>query len=41
MKRRLKRWPLIGKFSNARWVWAPYMALFGTRTSPSESFSIL
>jgi hypothetical protein len=32
--------PEIGKFSTARWVWAPYRALAGTLTSPKESFSI-
>src|SRR5262245_5975844 len=32
--------PLTGKFSTARAVEAPYMALSGTRISPIESFSI-
>ena len=32
--------PEIGKFSTARWVWAPHLASAGTRTSPIESCSI-
>src|SRR5688572_11287231 len=39
MKERGKRSPLIGKFSTARWVCAPYSASAGTVISPSESFS--
>ena len=31
--------PEIGKFSTARWVWAPQYASAGTRTSPMESCS--
>ena len=34
------RSPEIGKFSTARWVWAPHLASTGTRTSPIESCSI-
>ena len=33
MKRRPKRCPLIGKFSNARWLWAPQRAF---RAEPAE-----
>ncbi len=32
--------PEIGKFSTARWVWAPYRASIGTFTSPIESCSV-
>ena len=32
--------PEIGKFSIARWVWAPHSAALGTRTSPNESCSM-
>ena len=35
------RWPLIGKFSTARWVVAPHFAPAGTATSPMESCSSL
>lgn len=37
---RSRRWPLTGKFSTARWVWARHLAWAGTRTSPMESCSI-
>ena len=34
------RWPLMGKLSTARWVWAPYRASTGTCSSPMLSRSI-
>ena len=37
---RSSRSPEIGKFSTARWVWAPHLASAGTRTSPIESRSM-
>src|SRR5688572_14872555 len=37
--RRGKRTPLTGKFSTARWVWAPHRAVAGTFTVPRESVS--
>src|SRR5260370_37603675 len=39
MNARGKRKPLMGKFSTARCVWAPYNASLGTRTSPMVSRS--
>ena len=35
----IRRW-LIGKFSMARWVWAPYSASSGTSTVPMLSVSV-
>jgi hypothetical protein len=35
-----RRTPEIGKFSTARWVWAPHRAVAGTRTSPMLSCSM-
>src|SRR5437773_2269609 len=40
MNARGKRRPLMGKFSTARCVWAPYSASPGTRTSPMVSCSM-
>ncbi len=40
MKRRGKRSELMGKFSTARWVCAPYSASAGTCISPRESRSV-
>ena len=40
MKMRGKRKSLMGKFSTARCVWAPYSASTGTLTSPMVSRSV-